>query len=213
VLYDQTANPTISGYTSQDFTDAGGISDPFDSVAADDFEVPAGQVWSISGIDLPGFFGSGSPGPVDTVAVVFYADAAGSPGAALCSFAGVIPAAQVSGSLSILLPAPCAMPEGRAWMSVQAVAPSMPNGQWFWFEESVQRFAAAVWQNPGDGFATGCTTFMPATSCGASQPDFSFLLRGMVLSDIPTLGGGGLALFALLLAAGSLMLVRRRLAR
>lgn len=210
VLYDQTANQSTNGFGSQDFTDMGGVNDGFDSLAADDFFVTDGQIWSISEIDVPGFLGAAAPGPVDSVNVTFYEDAGGTPGAELCGYSALVPAAQVAGALSITLPSPCNVPPGMAWFSVQASLPSTPNGQWFWFLESVQTFSEFVWQNPNDGFMTGCTTFMPATSCGATDPDLSFVLRGVVRSDIPTLGTTSLGVLALLLALGAMIALRRQ---
>ncbi len=210
VLYDQTANQSTNGFGSQDFTDAGGGNDAFDSLGADDFLVTDGQIWSISEVDVPGFLGAGAPGPVDSVDVTFYEDAGGTPGAALCMYDDVVPAAQVAGALSITLPSPCNVPPGMAWLSVQANLPSTPNGQWFWFLESVQTFSEFVWENPNDGFMTGCTSFMPGTTCGASDPDLSFVLRGVVRSDIPTLSTVSLGALALLLALGAMVALRRR---
>ena len=61
VLYDQMTNPapTPGGVTSQDFET---VNDPFDTFAADDFVVPAGQTWTITEVDVAGEYGNG-PGP------------------------------------------------------------------------------------------------------------------------------------------------------
>jgi len=146
---------------------------------------------------------------VDTVHVTFYENAGGSPGAELCSYPSLVPAAQVAGALTIALPTPCDVPPGMAWMSVQAALPQTPNGQMFWFMESVETFSGFVWQNPNDVFMTGCTTFTVATGCGAVRPDLSFVLRGVVRNDIPTLGSLSLGALALLLALGAIATLRR----
>ena len=50
ILYDQMDNPapTPGGVTSQDFEAS---LDTFDSFAADDFVVPGGETWNITGVD------------------------------------------------------------------------------------------------------------------------------------------------------------------
>ena len=58
ILYDQMNNPapTPGGVTSQDFEPA---NDAFDSFAADDFVVPPGETWQITGVDVAGEYGNG----------------------------------------------------------------------------------------------------------------------------------------------------------
>src|ERR1041384_5778825 len=79
VLYDQINNPapTPGGVTSQDFEAA---LDTFDSFAADDFVVPAGQTWNITEVDVAGEY-SLSGGPAASFHVFFYSDSATLPGA------------------------------------------------------------------------------------------------------------------------------------
>src|SRR5439155_2376121 len=79
VLYDQINNPapTPGGVTSQDFEAA---FDPFDSSAADDFVVPAGQTWNITEVDVAGEYTVGG-GPAASFNVFFYSDTATLPGA------------------------------------------------------------------------------------------------------------------------------------
>jgi hypothetical protein len=53
------------------------------------------------------------------------------------------------------------------------------GGQWGWSTSSVRTNNGAAWQNPGDGFLTGCTTWGRLTSCiGALDPDFAFIIGG-----------------------------------
>lgn len=80
VLYDQTANGTDSYLTSNDFVAPG--DDLADDQVADDFTVPAGQVWTIDEVDVEGFF-TGTPPP--TVNVFIYANAGSLPGGLLFS--------------------------------------------------------------------------------------------------------------------------------
>ena len=76
ILYDQYDNPapTPRGVTSQDFEPQ---FDNFDSFAADDFVVPAGQIWKIES--------SEPPVPPASFHVFFYTDNATLPGTLMAS--------------------------------------------------------------------------------------------------------------------------------
>jgi hypothetical protein len=65
---------TPGGVTSQDF-EPGPNSDN-DSFAADDFVVPPGETWQITGVDVAGEYTIGG-GPAESFHVFFYANAAG----------------------------------------------------------------------------------------------------------------------------------------
>ena len=54
--------------TSQDFEAA---FDAFDSFTADDFVVPNGQTWNVTGVDVAGEYTAGG-GPADSFNVIFY---------------------------------------------------------------------------------------------------------------------------------------------
>ena len=212
VLYDQTDNLGANSITSQNFEAA---SDAFDNAAADDFEVPAGLAWTVNEVFVPGVYFNG-PGPAASVDVNFYADSGGLPGAVECTAAGVVPT-DAAGSFNIALAAPCVLSEGAHWVSVIANMDFAPGGQWGWTERTVQSFSPSAWQNPGGGFGTPCTTWgARAGLClVGTDPDLGFTLFGTEsavasLIEVPTLGGWGLTALAILLAAGSLRLLRRR---
>src|SRR6476659_8244169 len=80
VLYDQTADPGSFIIISQNFEAS---LDQYDSQGADDFTVPAGKIWSVTGINVLGgyfnFSGAASPG-AESETVTFYKDNAGKPG-------------------------------------------------------------------------------------------------------------------------------------
>src|SRR5690554_6889550 len=63
-----------------------------------------------------------------------------------------------SGELTITLSSPVILDPGTWWLSV-VVDLGFDGGQWYWSSRTVQTGFAAVWQNPGDGFLTGCTTW------------------------------------------------------
>ena len=63
------------------------MNDPFDSFAADDFVVPAGQTWNITEVDVAGEYSVGG-GPAASFNVFFYADCATLPGTLVATRAG-----------------------------------------------------------------------------------------------------------------------------
>ena len=77
VLYDQMDNPSGTATVSQDF----GTGNPtFTNQTADDFVVPAGQVWTVTGVDAAGVYFGGGTGPAASFNVYFYANAGTLPG-------------------------------------------------------------------------------------------------------------------------------------
>jgi len=185
ILYDQYDNATVTApvdITSQDFEPA---SDPFDTQAADDFVVPAGDTWDISEVDVMGAYNGG---PAESFHVYFYQDSGGLPGALVDSrlanpYTGGPP------DFVITLTSPVTLTEGTYWVSVQSRQDSDPNGQWFWHNRDLQATAAAAWQNPGDGFGTGCTSWVTKILCaflGQLAPDQVFRLVGTTGGATPT---------------------------
>ena len=88
ILYDQMDNPAPSptppmpgGVTSQDYEPE---FDNYDSFAADDFVVPAGQIWNITEVDVIGE-SSEPPVPPDSFHVFFYTDSGTLPGTLVAS--------------------------------------------------------------------------------------------------------------------------------
>ena len=140
--------------------------------------VPAGG-WQIETIETVGT--TGTPGTA-TVDVTFYTNNAGLPGTALaaCTYAGLTPV-DTAGSLTITLPAACSLSAGTYWMAIQVNQSYGAAGQHFWSNRTVASGSNAVWRNPGNGFATGCTTFTAMTTCGVgggTARDFLFQLNG-----------------------------------
>jgi hypothetical protein len=89
------------------------------------------------------------------------------------------------GAPSITLSSPVALGEGTYWVSIQSRMDFGVGGQWGWEDRATQSNSGAAWQNPGDGLATGCTTWAPKINCIATTaPDMMFRLSG-------TAGGGG----------------------
>ena len=185
VLYEQMANAGTASNTSQNFEAS---FDTYDNQGADDFEVPAGQTWSIESIDVLGAYFNGV-GPANSFNVFFYSDASGLPGTEVAS---VMNAAFTDpgglGSVSIAFSPAIELSAGSYWVSVQANLDYSVGGQWGWTEQT-QTGTESTWQNPGGGFATSCTTWgYRVTNCAigtAPYYDDSFRLNG-------TSGGGGM---------------------
>jgi hypothetical protein len=177
VLYDQYDSPT-TGVTSQNFEAA---YDPYDSFAADDFVVPAGQVWNVNQIDVDGSYSGTTPGPASSVNVAIYSNTASNlPGTAICGYTTGFAAGPASGDFIITLPSACTLAQGTYWVSVQTNQNLGTSGQWYWTDRSVQSNSGAAWMNPGGGFGIGCTSWTTKTTCGPSSPapDQVFRLSG-----------------------------------
>ena len=182
LLYDQTANPSGSGYTSQNFTD---LTDYTNERAAD-FVVPPGG-WTIDRVVANGFY-SGT-GTAPTLDVRFYADDGGGvplslpQDTAVCTRNGLavgVDFTDTAGVFDISLPTPCVLPAGRHWVSVIPNRGFFPGGvQWWWRGVTVIGGSEHAWRNPGGGFSTPCIDWgNGATDCGAADPDVSFQVWG-----------------------------------
>lgn len=212
VLWDQSDNSSVSDIVSQDFI--GGIFDIFDARAADDFLVPDGLLWSVETVKVFGTFDDIMPDVVQSLDVVFFADEGGFPGEIVrrCSYNNILPEDINDPSFIINLPTPCRLAQGTYWMSVRANMLFLPDGQWFWNERTVQTLSPFVWENPGDGFGTGCLTFSYAQAeCEADFPDLMFQLIGeeRPFALVPTLGTSGLAILSVALGLVGVIYYRK----
>lgn len=177
VLYDQYDNIGTSSFPSQDFETA---LDNFDAQGADDFVVPAGETWSITEVDVYGDYSSGSNAS-ESFHVFIYQNAAGLPGPAVYTALNQTYTTGNNIDFVITLSTPAVLTEGAYWVSVQSRMDYNGNDQWFWKDRSVQSNNPAAWQNPGDGFGSGCTAWAVRTSClGSAGPDYVYRLIGNV---------------------------------
>ena len=171
-LYDQNKNDEHVAIVSQNFTS--GSFAAYDSQGADDFIVPYCHTWTIMEVDVTGTYVSGS-GPATSETVYLYKYGAnGLPGPMVWECDDVH-GKRVSpyGSFRIRLPAECQIPLTkpiRYWTSVQINMPAY-RGEWEWEKQTHVYGNPAAWQNPGDGFGTGCTTWAVENTCwGLSAP-------------------------------------------
>ena|GEM_PF-1445240 len=214
ILWDQSDNSSDTDIVSQDFIGAGGIFDQFDARAADDFLVPDGFLWSVETVKVFGTFDSVMPDVVQSLDVVFFADEGGFPGEVVsrCDYKNVLPEDIDDPSFIIDLPRRCILTPGTYWMSVRANMLFLPDGQWFWNERTTQTLSLFVWENPGDGFGTGCITFSYAQAdCEATFPDLTFEVIGkeQLFPSVPTLGTLGLMVLSVALGLTGIMYYRK----
>jgi hypothetical protein len=167
------------GIVSQNFEPA---NDAFDAQGADDFKVPAGTTWKVKEVDTTSVYFNG-PGPATSVDVTFYKNASGLPGAVKKAYSGIgyVDTSGGLGSYAITLPSVAKLTSGTYWVSVVANMDFSVGGEWGWETRTTAKVKNAAWQNPGDGFATGCTTWGDMQTCigpSGEGPDFMFALLG-----------------------------------
>jgi hypothetical protein len=127
ILYDQYDNFSTEKTPNIPSQDAEPALDFFDSQAADDFIVPAGQTWQVTEVDVLGEYDS--TGPAASFHVFFYENGAGDlPGTLVASrlenpYTG-------SNDFVITLTEPVTLPEGHYWVSAQARQDITQAGFW-----------------------------------------------------------------------------------
>lgn len=174
VLYDQMNNPAGFVILSSDFAPP---QDQFDSLAADDFVVPAGERWRIERVSV-----DGDNNPTPNSRVTFYNDAATLPGTVVSTQVAADAGGGLTPDYVLPLATPTVLGPGHYWVSAQAVFTAV--GSWSWLERSVQANDGAAWANPGGGFGGTCTAFARLTSCGAVNPDLLFRLEGTQVAQV-----------------------------
>jgi hypothetical protein len=180
ICYEQMANAGSNSLTSQNFE---AMYDSFDTQGADDFVIPAGEGWWISGVEVLGVYYNGT-GPANSVNIWFYKDSLGHPGITADSIMNIVPSAGLStGSFIISFPVPdrVILSVGIYWLSVQCNMDFAAGGQWGWTEQLPSNLESN-WQNPGGGFGTSCSTWgYRVATCGvvgtAGYDDFSFRIN------------------------------------
>jgi subtilisin family serine protease len=179
MLYDQTATPSGGGISSQQFESA---NSSYNAMAADDFVIPAtDSQWQVSRVVAEGFYANGTEGPAPYVNVKLFSNSSGVPGSPMCTYTGLAAGSGFSdsdGALTINLPTSCGLSPGKYWLMVQADMDYNPNGSWYWGTRNVSSNGQYVWQNPGNGYGTGCTTWTSAGSCELLDQGVLFSLQG-----------------------------------
>ena len=190
VLYDQMDTPSGGGLLSQDFETT---QNAYDSQAADDFVVPVGQVWTITGVAVVGDYNADRPASFN---VYFYQDGGGIPGAPLTSalLQGYTGGTQSGALLTITLTAPVSLAAGTYWVSTQARLDNGPGDPylgghyWYWERRNISTYSHTAWQNPGEGFYSQCATWAAAADNCPFLGDLRFRLNGALASGVaPTI--------------------------
>src|SRR5437763_2346866 len=157
VLYDQNSNFGV-GINSQNYTT--GFSS-YDDTGADDFAVPAGHTWTITGVDVTGAYSNGS-GPASSVTITFWTDK-GHPakiarrGADTFTFTTCTDnAGSFSCPIGKNLRGKPVRLGGRAYgkgyyITVVANCGLNSCGEWNWTTNTTVHNGPAFWQNPGGG--------------------------------------------------------------
>ena len=184
VYYNQTGNPSAEGaIASQNFTD---LPD-YACQGADDFVVPSGATWNVSHVFVNGIYYNGGF-EVPAADVIFYADAAGIPGAALYTFTAVPAVSDATGNVNVFLPSAATLTAGTYWVSVAAAMDYTTHFQWMWGKEaSPTMMSEFQWQNPGNGFGTGYTTWTSGAIVwsGTVDQNLSFALTDSTQAPPP----------------------------
>jgi len=187
VLYDQYDNVATKEPVDIPSQDAETALDFFDSQGADDFIVPIGKSWQVTEVDVLGEYDNNN-GPAASFHVFFYENGAGDlPGILVAS--GLESPYTGSNDFVITLSEPVTLTQGHYWVSVQARQDIITSGFWLWHNRTVQSNSGAAWQNPGNGFGTGCVVWVRKTACAQlaqTAPDQVFRLIGTAGGGTPT---------------------------
>lgn len=182
-LWYQFDSAATYGGSSQNFEPA---MDAYDAWLADDFWLEGVDSVRIDSITVKGSYSSTAHVP-DSLSLIVTSDSSWSP-----AFSQTVASAMVSGAalgdtngtFTARLSAPFVLPaDGRYWLSAQLCMNFTPGGQWYWTDvigSLNSSTATAVWMNPGNGFGTGYTHWIPSTTVWAGVSNFSFILHGGV---------------------------------
>jgi len=182
VLYDQTAGASPPNATAglDNFAPSNEFSPTDFDRTADDFTVPAGATWAISGITVTGAF-SGSP--TNLVNVFLYADGGGKPGPEVFSRQDIVPTGGPNYAISL-----AGVPNltgGTYWVTVQQVA---SGGYWSWGTNATLHGAPAQlfsMNSPGPGCPAITWSLRSTCYSPGSSPDQTFTLEGEDLTPSP----------------------------
>ena len=187
-LYDQTNN---AGANFVDSSDWGTHFTTVTSQAADDFVVPTSDIWRVTSVTVSGAIVESEGPGVLSLLVQFYSNSSGNSPATLM-YSQTVPSGSIgglgTGIFVVTLLAPITFGPGHYWFSVQArqACTSSSCKHWVWTERTVKSNLESVWQNPPNGFGSGCTTWKPrVTVChqpnGSVNADLLFKLSGTLI--------------------------------
>ncbi|HEX4080860.1 MAG TPA: hypothetical protein VHX61_18515 [Rhizomicrobium sp.] len=174
VLYNQNSDPSYAFVNSQNYTS--GVTADNDQ-AVDDFVVPTGTTWKVTEVDVTGCCAYTTS---ITENVTFYKDKKGAPGKLVKHgwFTGL--SGTGNPSFAISLGKGVRLKAGHYWVSVVVNCNAGDGCGWGWGVRSTIENDPALWQNPGNGRGTGCTSWTTLETCfgSAYAGDFMFELQG-----------------------------------
>ena len=174
VLYNQNSDSSFAYVNSQNYTS--GVTADNDQ-AADDFVVPSGKTWKVTEVDVTCCC-SGTSSITENV--TFYKDHNGAPGKLVRNGSFTNLSGTGNPSFAISLGTGVKLKAGHYWVSVVVNCNSGDGCGWGWGVRTTIANDPALWQNPGNGRGTGCTTWTTLEACfgNAYAGDFMFELQG-----------------------------------
>jgi hypothetical protein len=120
---------------------------------ADDFVVPQGHIWNITGLEVSGTYAAGPTPKKDpnlSEDATFYTDTDGDglPDHIIRQF-GYLKGREHKGSFAIKF-GPVNLKEGRYWISVSGIIDRFAYGEWEWETRSTQNNNPAAWYTTED---------------------------------------------------------------
>jgi hypothetical protein len=173
--YSQTGTDSGSAILSQNFTDAGGVYDQYDSASADDFTLT--KTCTANGLMVTGQYFNGT-GPATSVDVTYYKNKKSHPGKVVKTFAGLAPTGSPNFNLKH---GKAKLVAGHYWVS-PVVNMNFGGGLGEWGWEVINEVTGAMgnFQNPGGGFTSpaACPTWDTIATCTGISGDFIFTVKG-----------------------------------
>jgi len=173
-LYNQNSSGNGAGFDSQNFT-SGSFSSLYNSAGADDFVLSSTS--KMTGVGVSGEFFNGS-GPAGGATANLYTGGKHPKGNPIATGVSSTTAASFSVKIKGKLKA-----GKHYWISVVTNCSYVGGcGEWAWDNRSVAKNNVAVWENPGGGFGTTCSTWKPIGDCTSyttfDNNDFLFDITG-----------------------------------
>ena len=177
-LYNQAQNPSGNLQVSSHFSESG-FSTTYSCKGADDFICPV--QWTITKVFVLGGFYNGNINP-SYFEVYIYADDnpdGNFPGSQVYYGGGIVQD-DGNGGITIPLGNGVVLQPGHYWISV-AASVALGYATWGWRPSAGTYNSEADWENPGDGFGTGYTTWTPITTVfqNTTETEYSFALFGI----------------------------------
>ncbi len=181
--------PPAINTNSQNYLDP--VLGGYFNAVADDFTVPAGELWGIQEVRVVGKYsaiGGSTAGPAVSVNVYILRDSGGFPDTDNLSDGyaaeGIAYTDTGSGDFTLLLPGSGVnLPGGIYWLVVQTNQAVFTEGQWGWTETTTTVGSPAVWMQERTGIiptASDCLTWATRAVCGVAgtELDMAFELLG-----------------------------------